>query len=103
MANINHIMKQAKQMQTKLSALHKELEKREIESTAGGGAIKLKINGKQEITELKISPECVDPSDVIMLEDLIKAAVNKGIQESQAMVSHATSKITGGASIPGLF
>lgn len=101
--NMNNLMKQAQVMQQKMATLQKELEARELETSAGGGMVKIKINGKQEILELKLDPECVDPSDVESLEELIQTAVNQSVKESQEMVSSAMSKVTGGLSIPGLF
>lgn len=101
--NMNALMKQAQQMQQKMATLQKELESREIETSSGGGMIRIKINGKQEITEFKINPECVDPGDVETLEELVHTAVNQAVKESQDMVSKAMSKVTGGLSIPGLF
>lgn len=101
--NLNHLMKQAQQMQQKMSTLQKELETRELETSSGGGMIKIKINGKQEILEFSIDKECVDPNDVDTLEELVKTAVNQAVRESQDMVSNAMSKITGGMNIPGLF
>ena len=70
--NMNNLLKQAQQMQLKVSALQKELEARELEVSSGGGAVKIKINGKQEVLNIKISPDCVDPNDVEMLEELVK-------------------------------
>ena len=101
--NMNNLLKQAQQMQLKVTALQKELESRELEVSSGGGAIKITINGKQEILNFKIDPECVDPSDVEMLEEMIKTGVNQATKESQEMVSNAMSKVTGGLNIPGLF
>lgn len=97
------LMKQAQQMQQKISTLQKELEKRELEVSSGGGAIKIVITGKQEIQSIKIDPEAVDPSDVETLEDLVLTAVNQAVKESQDMVSNAMGKVTGGLNIPGLF
>lgn len=101
--NMNNLLKQAQQMQSKISTLQKELEKRELETSAGGGMVKIKINGKQEILNMTINPECVDPTDVEMLEELIQTSVNQAVKESQDMVNNAMSKITGGVNIPGLF
>lgn len=101
--NVNNLLKQAQQMQSKIATLQKELEARELETSSGGGMIKIKINGKQEILDFKIDPECVDPSDVETLEELVLTAVNQAVKESQDMVSNAMSKITGGINIPGLF
>ena len=103
MSNMNHLLKQAQQMQQKIAVLQKELEAREMETSSGGGVIKIKINGKQEILEVKIDKECVDPNDVATLEELVKTAVNQSVKESQDMVSKAMSKITGGINIPGMF
>lgn len=100
---MNNLLKQAQQMQQKMAILQKELEAREIEVSSGGGMIKIKMNGKQEILDFKINPECVDPSDVETLQELVMTAVNQAVKESQDMVSGAMSKVTGGLSIPGLF
>ena len=101
--NMNNLLKQAQQMQLKVNALQKELEAREIEVSSGGGAVLMTVNGKQEIIKIKIDPECVDPNDVEMLEELIKTGVNQAVKESQDMVSNAMSKVTGVLNIPGLF
>ncbi|MBT7611530.1 MAG: YbaB/EbfC family nucleoid-associated protein [Bacteriovoracaceae bacterium] len=100
---MNNLMKQAQQMQQKMSTLQKELESREMETSSGGGMVKIKINGKQEILELILDKECVDPNDVESLEELLTTAVNQAVRESNEMVSSAMSKVTGGLSIPGLF
>lgn len=103
MKGMQNLMKQAQQMQQKMATLQKELESREIETSSGGGMIKIKITGKQQITGITINKECVDPNDVSSLEDLVKIAVNQAVKESQDMVSGAMSKITGGINIPGMF
>ena len=101
--NMNALLKQAQQMQQKMATLQKELDAREMDFSSGGGMVKIKINGKQVISELKINPECVDPSDVETLEELMMTAVNQAVKESQDMVSKAMSKVTGGLNIPGMF
>ncbi|MGI6452679.1 MAG: YbaB/EbfC family nucleoid-associated protein [Syntrophomonadaceae bacterium] len=95
------MLKQAKKMQEQMAQLQEELYKREVEASSGGGAVTVKVNGKQELTEIKINPEVVDEEDIEMLEDLVRAAVNEGIRMSQEMVSAEMSKITGGLNIPG--
>ena len=100
---MNGLMKQAQQMQQKMATLQKELESRELETSSGGGMIKVKITGKQEILSITIDPECVDPSDVETLQDLVLTGVNQAVKESQDMVQKAMSKVTGGLNIPGLF
>lgn len=101
--NMNGLMRQAQVMQQKMATLQKELEVRELDTSSGGGMVKIKINGKQEILELSIDKTCIDPSDPEMLEELIMTGMNQAIKESQDMVSNAMSKVTGGMSIPGLF
>jgi len=100
--SMNKMIKQAKQVQEQIVKMQEELKEREIETSAGGGAITIRVNGKQELIAIKISPEVVDPDDIEMLEDLVMAAVNEGIRQSQEMVSTEMAKITGGFNIPGL-
>ena len=101
--NMNQMMKQAQQMQAKLASLQNELAEREVEASAGGGAVKVKVNGKQELLSIKIDKEAVDPNDVETLEELVFTAVNQAMKQSQEMVSSAMSKVTGGLNIPGMF
>ena len=92
MANINQLM-----------ALQKELDVKEFEVSSGGGMVTALVNGKQELLDIKIKRECVDPNDVEMLEDLVKTAVAGALKESSETVSNAMSKLTGGMNLPGLF
>lgn len=101
--NMNNMMKQAQQMQAKLAMLQNELAEREVEASAGGGMVTVKVNGKQQLLSISINKECVDPNDVSTLEELVFTAVNKAMKDSQDMVQQAMSKITGGMNIPGLF
>lgn len=102
MHNIGNIMKQAKKMQEKIGRLQEELETRTIEAQAGGGMVRVVVNGKFEVVSLKIEKEVVNPEDIEMLQDLIAAAVNEGIRKSQEMASSEMAKITGGLGIPGM-
>lgn len=100
---IGNIMKQAQQMQRKMAEMQQELENKHVEASAGGGMVTATVNGKQEIIGLKIDPTAVDPEDVEMLQDLVTAAVNEAIKQSQKMAQDEMAKITGGLNIPGLF
>lgn len=102
MNNLGNIMKQAKKMQERIGRLQEELETRTIEAQAGGGMVKVVVNGKFEIVSLKIEKDVVNPEDVEMLQDLITAAVNEGIRKAQEMASQEMAKITGGLNIPGM-
>jgi len=100
---MNNLMKQAQQMQSKLATLQNELSTREIESSAGGGMVKVRVNGKQQVLSISINKDCVDPNDVASLEELVLTAVNQALKESQDMVQQAMSKVTGGLNLPGMF
>jgi len=99
---MNQMIKQAKKMQEQMEKMQAELKEKVVEASAGGGAVTAKVSGKQEVLEIKIKPEVVDPEDVEMLEDLILAVINDALKKSQEMVSGEMSKITGGINIPGL-
>ncbi|MCC5909544.1 MAG: YbaB/EbfC family nucleoid-associated protein [Clostridiaceae bacterium] len=103
MPNMNNMMKQAQKMQKQMEEMQAEVEKKEVEASAGGGAVVVKMTGKKEIINIDIKPEVVDPDDVEMLQDLIIAAVNEAIRSAEEMVSKEMSKITGKMNIPGLF
>jgi len=102
MKGMGNMMKQAQKLQAKMLRLQDELAEKTIESTAGGGMVKVVANGKQQIVAIQIEKEVVDPDDVEMLQDLIMAAVNDALTKSQEMVSAEMAKLTGGLSIPGL-
>lgn len=100
---LGNIMKQAQMMQQKMGRMQEELAGRTVEATVGGGMVTAVVNGRQQLVALKIEPSVVDPADVEMLQDLVVAAVNEGIKQSQEMVQGEMSKITGGFNLPGLF
>jgi DNA-binding YbaB/EbfC family protein len=96
--NMNNIMKQAKKMQEEMQKSQEELSSKEFDSTAGGGAISVKVTGEKVLKEIKIKPEVVDPDDVEMLEDLILTCVNEALRK----VDSAQSQEFGKFNIPGL-
>ena len=102
-ANMNQMIKQAQKMQEQMLKMQEEMEAKTYEATAGGGAVKVTVDGKRELTEVIIDPEVVDPDDVEMLQDLIIAAVNEGMRKVDADSSAQLGSITGGLNIPGLF
>lgn len=100
---LGNIMKQAQQMQRRMAELQEDLQTRQVEASAGGGMVTAVVSGKQQLIELKIDPAAVDPDDIEMLQDLVIAAVNEAIKQSQQMAQDEMSKLTGGMNIPGLF
>ncbi len=98
------MLKQVQKLQADMMRLQEELGERTVEAAAGGGAVKVVANGKQEIISVTISPEAVDPEDVEMLQDLVLAATNEALRLSRDMVSAEMGKLTGGLNMPpGLF
>jgi DNA-binding YbaB/EbfC family protein len=89
-------------MQKRMDEMQAEIEEKEVETTAGGGAVKVKVNGKKELVSLDISPDALDPEDVEMLQDLIIVAVNEGLRQIEEISKNEMEKLTGGLSIPGL-
>ena len=103
MGNMNNMIKQAQKMQAEMLKAQEALGEQEIEATVGGGAVSVKVNGKKELIELKISPDAVDPDDVEMLEDMVMSAVNEAMRKADEAAAGSLRGITGGMSIPGLF
>jgi DNA-binding YbaB/EbfC family protein len=95
-------MRQIQELQAKLLKAQEELEHTNVEVSAGGGAIKIVINGHQKFQSIIISPEVINPEDAEFLQDLVLAACNEAVQKSQEMAAHNMGKLTGGLKIPGL-
>ena len=91
-ANMNQLLKQAKQMQADMMKSHAEVEEKEFDVTSGGGAIVVTMTGKKTIKAIKINPDVVDKDDVEMLEDLIMTAVNEGIKKADELMEQGMSK-----------
>ena len=102
MKGMANMMKQAQQLQSKMLKLQEELAEKTVESSSGGGMVKVVANGRQQIVSIQIEKEVVDEDDVEMLQDLVMAAVNDALAKAQEMVSSEMGKLTGGLNIPGL-
>ena len=87
------MLAQAQRMQAEMKALQDKLALKEFEVDSAGGRIKVTITGKQEITNLVISKEIIDPEDPAMLADLIKVAINQAVEESQKIVAQEMGKV----------
>lgn len=98
-----NMMKQAKIMQQKLLEIQKELKEMEFKASAGGGAVKARVNGEQEVIEIKINKEMVDSGDMEMIEDMVMVAVNDAVKQSRNEAKSKMAALTGGIGIPGLF
>ena len=101
--NMQNMMRQAQQMQQNIAKMQAELEEREVETSAGGGVVKVVVTGKKVLKSIEIAPAAVDPDDVEMLQDLVLAAVNEALEKAEEMVQTEMAKVTGGMNLGGLF
>jgi len=99
---MGNLWKQAQELQGRLAQIQEELARKTVEAAAGGGMVRVTVNGQMVLNALKIDPAVVNPQDTEMLEDLIRAAVNEGLKRAREMASEEMSKLTGGLKIPGL-
>lgn len=103
MGNMANMMKKVQKLQADMAKLQEELKTRTLEATAGGGAVKVMVNGDKQVLSIKIDPSAVDPEDIEMLEDMITAAVNEAIKKVDDMMAQEMGKLTGGMKLPGMF
>ena len=94
--NLNQLLQQAQAMQQEMAKAQEELKDEEVEATAGGGMVTVKVSGDLELKSLTIDPEGVDPEDVEMLQDMVLAAVNEGLRAAQELASSRLGAATGG-------
>ena len=96
--NIKQLMKQAQQMQDQMQ---RQMAAIRVEGSAGGGMVKAEMSGNKEILSITIDKEAVDPNDVEMLQDLVKAAVNEAARKVDEEMQSSMGAMTGGMKIPG--
>lgn len=96
--NIKQLMKQAQQMQDQMQ---RQMASIRVEGTAGGGMVKAEMSGNKELLSITIDKEAVDPDDVDMLQDLVKAAVNEASRKVDEEMQSSMGAMTGGMKIPG--
>jgi len=101
-----NMMKQAQKLQQQMLDLQKEIGLREVEGSAGGGMVKVTMNGNQDLISVKIDPQAVNPEDVELLEEMVVAALNNAKDKAKDLMEHEMGKIIpgglGGLNIPGL-
>ena len=102
MMNMAKMMKQVQKMQQEMARIQEELGNKTVEASSGGGMVTVVANGHQEVLELRIDPQAVDPDDVEMLQDMVLAAVNEALRKSRDLAAQEMAKVTGGLQIPGL-
>ncbi len=97
--NIKQLMKQAQQMQEQMQQRVATIK---VEGTAGGGMVRAEMSGNKELLSITIDKEAVDPNDVEMLQDLVKAAINEAARKVDEEMNGQLGAMTGGMNIPGL-
>jgi nucleoid-associated protein EbfC len=99
MQNQMKMLKQVQQMQTKMAKVQAELEQEQVEAAAGGGAVKVVVNGQQKLLSITIDPD-VAGDDVEMLQDLVVAAVNEGMDRSRDLAAQRMQSVAAGLGLP---
>ncbi len=97
--DMNKMLQQVQQLQAQMAKAQEELKNETVEASAGGGMVTVKVSGALELTEIKISPEAIDPDDPEMLADMVLAAVNEALRSAQSL---AESKLGGMAGLGDL-
>jgi hypothetical protein len=100
--DFGNIQKQFRDMQKKLQEIETDLKERYVEATAGGGMVKVTINGAEEVAKIDIDPQVIQGGDKDMLQDLVLAAVNEGIKKAKALREKEMAKVTGLGGLPGM-
>jgi DNA-binding YbaB/EbfC family protein len=100
--SFGNLQKMAQQMQRDMARVEEELRAARLEGSAGGGVVRAVVTGKQELVELSIDPDAVDPADVEMLQDLVVAAVNDAVHASRDLEKSKMAAVTGGLRLPGM-
>jgi len=101
--SMQKMLKQVQKIQAEMARIQEELANKTVETTAGGGAVRVVANGQLELVEIKVDPAAIDPEDPELLEDLLLAAVNEALRKAREMVAEEMGRVTGGLKIPGLF
>ncbi len=100
--NIHELIRQAQTLQKKLLDMQEEINKKTVEASAGGGMVRVVVNGTPEILKIELDPTIVDPNDITMLQDLIVAATNEALRRAKEMKEEEIAKLTGGIKLPNM-
>jgi len=100
--DIQHLMRQARKLEKAMAEAKEKLSELSVEAEAGGGLVKVTMDGRCTVQRLHIDPKAVDPAEVALLEDLVAAAVNAAAEKARAAAEASIQKATGGVQMPGL-
>jgi hypothetical protein len=99
--DLGNLQKYVKDFQKKMKTIQNDLRERIVEASTGGGMVKVKMNGLEEVVDIKIEPEVINVDDKDMLEDLILACVNEAVRKAKELKEREFFKVAGGG-LPGL-
>ena len=100
MKSFGDMVKQAQKVQKQMTELQEKFAEQRFEASAGGGMVKVVVDGKQRLKELKLSPEALNEKDVTLLEDLILTAIGEAQKTSEDQMQESIAKVTGGFKLP---
>ena len=103
MKNMNDLLRQAQVMQNKIARLQQEMAEKDVEASAGGGMVKVVMNGRQELKSIVIDKAVMESGDNEMLQDLVMTAVNEAVRIGRANLERAMANLSGGLRSPGMF
>ena len=95
-------MRQAQRFQARLAEAQEALANETVEASAGGGVVRVVVDGAMHLRSIHIAPEAIDPEDAGLLEDLVLAAINEALEHARELANNRLSALTGGLRIPGL-
>jgi nucleoid-associated protein EbfC len=94
------MMRQLQEMQSRMARIQEDLGSKEVEGTAGGGVVKIRVNGHQQVLAIEIQPDAVDPDDVELLQDMILAATNEALDRSRELAAGELGSLAAGLGLP---
>jgi DNA-binding YbaB/EbfC family protein len=100
--DLNKMMRQVEQMQAEMARVQEELASETVESSAGGGVVKVTATGAGEIQRITIAPEAIDPEDPELLADMIVGAVNEALRSANELAQSRLGGLAGASGLPGL-
>lgn len=100
MKSFGDMVKQAQKVQKQMTELQEKFAEQRFEASAGGGMVKVVVDGKQRLKELKLAPEALNEKDVTLLEDLILTAIGEAQKTSEDQMQESIAKVTGGFKLP---
>ncbi len=103
MKNMNDLLRQAQVMQNKIARLQQEMAEKDVEASAGGGMVKVVMNGRQEMKSIVIDKSVMESGDAEMLQDLVMTAVNEAVRIGRANLEREMANLSGGIRLPGMF